>query len=203
MNIFQLNESTLGELAESKEQSFATKTPCPFCNEPLVITWQGNDIPYFGKVMHTSANCPCGFRYADTLNLSEKEPSSYTFKVLEPKDLDTRVVRSTSGTIEMPELGLLIEPGPASESYISNIEGVLERFCKVLSITQKDPESKERTEQILEYIQDVRDGKAQLTMCIKDPLGNSAIISSRAHKHLLSPHEAEALKCGLIVLEVK
>ena len=201
MSISLDNESALDELAESKEQSFVTKTPCPFCNEPLVITWQGNDIPYFGKVMHTSANCPCGFRYADTLNLSEKEPSSYTFKVLEPKDLNTRVVRSTSGTIEMPELGLLIEPGPASESFISNIEGVLERFCQVLSITKKDPESKEKTEEILEYIQNIRDGKAPLTICIKDPLGNSAIISSRAHKHMLSPQEAEVLKSGLIVLE--
>ena len=202
MSISKDGDCSLEDLIESKEQSFVTKTLCPLCNEPLITIWQGNDIPYFGKVMHTSANCPCGFRYADTLNLSEKEPSSYTFKVLEPKDLDTRVVRSNSGTIEMPELGLLIEPGPASESFVSNIEGVLERFCKVLSITQKDPESKKKTEEILQYIQNIRDGKAPLTMCIKDPLGNSAIISSRANKRLLSPQETEALKCGFIVLDV-
>lgn len=201
MSISLDDKSALDELAESSEQSFATKITCPLCNEPLIITWQGNDIPYFGKVMHTSANCPCGFRYADTLNLSEKEPSSYTFKVLKPEDLNTRVVRSNSGTIEMPELGVLIEPGPASESFISNIEGVLERFCKVLSITQKDPESKEKTEQILEQIQDIRDGKSPLTICIKDPQGNSGIISSRAHKHILSLEEAEALKSGIILID--
>lgn len=201
MNISLDDKSALGELAESKEQSFVTKITCPSCNEPLVVTWQGNDIPYFGKVMHTSANCPCGFRYADTLNLSEKEPSSYTFKVLKPEDLNARVVRSNSGTIEMPELGVLIEPGPASESFISNIEGVLERFCKVLSITQKDPESKEKTEQILRQIQEIRDGKSPLTICIKDPLGNSGIISSRAHKHLLSPEETEALKSGIVLID--
>lgn len=195
-------EPTLSDLVESSEQSFVTKTTCPVCNNPLIIIWQGNDIPFFGKVMHTCANCPCGFRYADTINLSEKEPSSYTFKVSEPADLNARVVRSNSGTIEMPELGLLIEPGPAAESFISNIEGVIDRFCKILSITQKDPESKEKSEELLDYIQDVKDGKKPLTMCISDPQGNSAIISPKAHKRLLSEEEAAGLKMGLVVLEV-
>ena len=66
--------------------------------------------------------------------MAQRKPVHYEMKVRTQDDIDARVVRSTSGTIRIPELGVDIEPGPASESFISNIEGVLDRVSDILEM---------------------------------------------------------------------
>ena len=61
----------------------------------------------------------------------------YELSVESPEDLDARVIRSTSGTIRIPEMGIIVEPGTVSDSYITNIEGVLQRVQKVLMTASK------------------------------------------------------------------
>ena len=39
-----------------------------------------------------------------------------------------RVVRSSSGTIRIPDLDLEVSPGGSSSGFVSNIEGVINRF---------------------------------------------------------------------------
>ena len=189
-----------------KQESFETKISCPLCQRDLIMHWQRDNIPYFGEVMYISAKCECSFRFADTMILSSKEPMRYEMLVETSEDLSTRVIRSTSGTIRIPEMGIVIEPGTVSESYITNIEGVLQRVQSVLFTAsrwaQEDEEKFSRSQELLCMLEEVFDGKKKITLIIEDPLGNSAIISEKAIATKLSKEEAEKLNTGMIVFDV-
>jgi zinc finger protein len=173
----------------------------------MQFDWETQDIPYFGEAMLIAGVCSCGFRHSDTILLSQKEPARYTMEVTEPDDLDARVVRSCSGTIRIPELGVDVEPGSASESYISNVEGVLARVSGIVAFATRSAreagniEATRRGEEILESIDLARRGQFKLTFIIEDPLGNSAIASDKAVKTALSDEEIACLKTGMILLD--
>ncbi|MDX1611567.1 MAG: ZPR1 zinc finger domain-containing protein, partial [Candidatus Thermoplasmatota archaeon] len=103
--------------------------PCPICQEKGFTTRMENlDIPYFGEVIEMVYICEaCGFRRADLHVVNESDPVRYTVEVTEPEDLSIRVVRSGSGHFEIPELGVRANPAEASDAFVSNVEGVLER----------------------------------------------------------------------------
>ncbi|MDP2841037.1 MAG: ZPR1 zinc finger domain-containing protein [Candidatus Methanoperedens sp.] len=180
-----------------------TRSTCPLCCRELITNWVPNNIPFFGEVMHITSICDCGFRYSDTLILSQREPVHYEMKVRSIDDLDARVVRSTSGTIRIPELGVDIEPGPASDSFISNIEGVLERVEEILGMVTRwgEEDKTARAVELLSNIEKTRAGEYEITLVIEDPLGNSAIIAENSVCRKLTRDEAALLKTGMIVFE--
>ena len=184
---------------------FFTQTNCPQCQNSIIITWQPDHIPFFGDVMYTCSQCDCGFKYADTMILTQREPMRFTLKVDSPEDLNIRVIRSISGTVRIPELGIIIEPGPASESYVSNVEGILCRIEDVVRMVtlweDEPPESKERAHEILESLQQVRLGEFVITIIIEDPFGNSAIISDKTDIDVLTSEDVRDLKTGDIIFE--
>ncbi len=180
-----------------------TKSLCPLCRKELITNWVEDNIPFFGEVMHITSQCECGLKYSDTMILTQKKPVRYELSVRTKDDLDARVVRSTSGTIRIPELGTDIEPGPASESFISNIEGVLDRINDILTmVTRWGEEEKTRRAQELQLIiENIKAGRFTITVIIEDPMGNSAIIAENATCRELSPEEASNLKTGAIIFE--
>lgn len=196
---------------EALIDNFETKTTCPLCRTDLVIKWQKDTIPYFGDIMFTTAVCGgCTFRFSDTLILNGKDPVCYSLPVRSLSDLDARVIRSSSGTIIIEELGIMVEPGPISESYVSNIEGVLLRIRSVVESAVRWSEGEEEKvargiellRQINEIIDDPKTASMKMTLQIKDPLGNSAILSAGATSRKLTPEELECLKTGMIVLDI-
>ncbi|VVB92568.1 ZPR1 zinc-finger domain protein [uncultured archaeon] len=180
-----------------------TRSTCPLCNKELVTNWVEQDIPFFGEVMHITSVCECGFRYSDTLIMSQHEPVHFEFTVKSQDDLDARVVRSTSGTIKIPELGVDIEPGPASESFVSNIEGVLDRVEEILDMVVRWGEEgkTERAQELKCIIDKIKAGESEVTVVIEDPMGNSAIIAENAIRRKLTDEEASLLKTGIVVFE--
>ncbi|WP_297515279.1 ZPR1 zinc finger domain-containing protein [Thermococcus sp.] len=178
---------------------------CPICGgkNTLKAIQHIHEIPYFGKVMESTIICEkCGYRNADVMILEDRPPKLYTVKVEEEKDLFTRVVRSKSGTIELEEIGVKIEPGPASEGFITNVEGVLERVRETLLMAREfrkqegDEEAVKKADEILQYIEDVKEGKKPLTVKIADPLGNSALIGEKVKSRLLTEEEIQKLSLG-------
>lgn len=153
---------------------------CPVCEKAgLEITTNTHNIPYFEEVMESVFKCSnCGYRHVDVLVLGEKEPSRYTLKIDSARDMHARVVRSGKATVEIPEIGVKITPGPDSEGYITNVEGVLKRIEDVIRMQAKT----EKSEEVLEKIEKAKDGKTTLHLKIRDPSGNSAIISKKAKK---------------------
>ena len=178
---------------------------CPICGGKgtLKAIQYIHEIPYFGKVMESTIYCErCGYRNADVMILEDRPPKLYTVRVENEKDLFTRVVRSKSGTIELEEIGVKIEPGPAAEGFITNIEGVLERVRETLLMAREfrkqegDEEAVKRADEILEYIEEVKEGKKPLTVRIADPLGNSALIGEKVKSRLLTEEEIKKLSLG-------
>jgi zinc finger protein len=173
----------------------------------MEFSWETVEIPFFGEAMLISGLCSCGFRHSDTLLLSQKEPARYTLEVTEIGDLNARVIRSSSGTVRVPELGVTVEPGEASESYISNVEGVLGRITEIVEFATRvaraagDLERARRGEEILENIRLALMGRFKLTFTIEDPLGNSAIASDKAVRAPLKDEEIAELSWGMVILD--
>ena len=188
---------------DSIDSVTVTRSTCPLCNRELITKWHPNNIPFFGEIMNITSQCDCGFRYSDTLILSQRDPVRYELKVRSEDDINARVVRSTSGTIRIPELGVDIEPGPASEAFVSNIEGVLDRVKDILgTIVRWNEEGKtERALELLDTIDKIMEGEYEVTVVIEDPMGNSAIISDNATSRGITDDEAALLKTGMIIFE--
>lgn len=178
---------------------------CPICGRELRLFVDTYEVPFFDKILLTSVSCECGFKHADSIVLGEKEPTRYKIKA-NKSNLFTKVIRSTSGTIRIPELGVSIEPGPASQAFITNLEGVLSRVADIVRVAMKwneeDAEKVSRCEWILKRIENVVEGEEELTIILEDPFGNSLILSDESFKEKLSEWEAKELKTGLTVVEL-
>ena len=153
--------------------------PCPVCGEELRVITATYDTPYFGKLLITSVSCECGFRHSDSFVAEIKDPVRFTIEVNE-NTLFSKVVRSTSGTIRIPELGLAMEPGPASQGFITNIEGVLMRFEDIVEMAKRwnsdDEDAVRRCEFILEKLRLAREGKERLTVVVEDPQDRKSVV---------------------------
>jgi zinc finger protein len=166
---------------------------CPACGDEIQIVHHHLEIPHFPDLLIVAITCDaCGYRHTDTIILGERDPVRWTVRVEEPGDLTTRVVRSTTGTIKIPELGLAVEPGAACEGFVTNIEGILSRFERAVETIITDPESDdERTAalRMRETLAAARDVAFPFTVILEDPAGNSALISEKAEKMLLDQGE--------------
>jgi zinc finger protein len=195
----------MNHTAEENDSSFTVGAiDCPVCHKALEMRWRQDSIPYFGDVMEISSVCSCGFRYADTLILSQREPTRHTMKVDREAHMCVRVIRSTSGTVRIPEWGVCIEPGPRSEAYISNVEGVLDRIETVVNMARKWAEKEEevkRADALLEEMKAAREGRTCFTLVIEDPMGNSAIVDDNVTVERLSREEAEQLNTGMYIVQ--
>src|SRR3989344_9181588 len=107
---------------------------CPVCFEKkLTLTEEEMDIPYFGKTFLFSMKCEgCGFQKSDIEAEEMKDPCKLTFTIEKEEDMNVRVVKSSEASINIPQLKMSVRPGPASDGYISNIEGLINRFEKII-----------------------------------------------------------------------
>jgi zinc finger protein len=164
--------------------------PCPLCNTEIEYVYQTENIPYFSDILIISAVCSsCGYKYVDTQLLRAKEPVRYEVAVVTEEDLGIRVVRSMSASLEIPELGVRIDPGPACQGFVSNIEGVLDRVRQIVegALQWGEIEEQENARALLEKIEMVKCGAVPITIILDDPCGNSAIISDKAQKSVYTP----------------
>ena len=171
--------------------------PCPYCNTEIEYLYKTENIPYFSDILIISATCPaCGYRYVDTQLLKNAEPVRYELPVTTREDLDVRVVRSMTGVLEIPELGVRIDPGPACQGFVTNVEGVLDRIGQAIriAVTDGDETEKENGRVLLEKIECVKAGGLPVTLILQDPMGNSVLVSDKAEKTAYIADEPDA--CG-------
>ena len=158
---------------------------CPMCsNDSLALYETEQDIPFFGKVFLFGMNCSsCGYKQSDVECESQKDPCKYEFTVENSKDLNVRIVKSSEATIRIPQLKMSVEPGVASEGFVSNIEGVLQRFKKILEAERDaadEDDVRKKAKNLLKRLWHVECGDESLKIIIEDPSGNSAVISDKA-----------------------
>lgn len=162
------------------------KQPCPMCGQKtLSLTQDETEVPYFGKILVFSMTCTnCKYHKADVESTEDKEPCKYTFEISSEEDMKVRVVKSSEATVKIPHL-MSIEPGPAANGYVTNVEGILNRMKYALEMAREDAEDnedKEKAKNLLKKLTKITWGKEKTKLIIEDPSGNSAIISDKAER---------------------
>ena len=158
---------------------------CPMCMEKtLTLMEDEQDIPYFGKCYIFSMSCSsCKYLKSDLEAQEMKDPVKIEFTVEKKDDFNVRVVKSSQATIKIPTLRMSVEPGVASNGYVSNIEGLVNRFKTILEQQRdsaEDATARKKAKNLLKKLWKVECGDETLKVVIEDPTGNSAIISEKA-----------------------
>lgn len=161
-----------------------TKQPCPICGEKtLTLIQDDRDIPYFGKVYIFTMQCDnCKYNKSDIEVEEQKDPCKIEITVDNKKDMNIRVVKSGAATVKVPQMRMSVESGPGSNGYVSNIEGLLEKFKKILEQERDsadEPKVRKHAKNLLKKLWKVTLGEVPLKIVIEDPTGNSAIISDK------------------------
>ncbi|MBQ9159842.1 MAG: ZPR1 zinc finger domain-containing protein [Methanobrevibacter sp.] len=179
---------------------------CPACSVEGVAKsiMKELEIPHFGKVLETTIQCPkCGFRHSDVIALEQNDPAKYIIEI-NRNNLSVRVVRSQSATVTIPELGVKVEPGPKSEGYVTNVEGILTRFedavIKALNLFE-DEESQKNARNTLINIRELKKGNGTATLIMHDPFGQSNIVSENVEILEIPEEELRELKTGFVHIE--
>jgi len=163
--------------------------PCPMCKQKtLDLTQQEIEIPYFGKTLIFSMTCAnCKYHLADVEAIEMKEPCKYTLEITSAEDMKIRIIKSSQATIKVPYI-TTITPGPASQGYVTNVEGVFNRIKSQIEAakdSEEDKDTKKEAWKLLKKINRIMWGQDKSKLIIEDPSGNSAIISEKAVKKKL------------------
>ena len=117
-------------------------------------------------------------------------------------DLQVRVIRGSACTVRLVELDLEVRPGSHSTGYVSNIEGVLNRFQEVIDMVGRQAAAEENQDAIAELTKlteamlEIREGQRGATIEFLDPHGHSMILTDNVESRPLSIEEIEDLPVG-------
>ena len=180
---------------------------CPICGNEnsLKMMAHSSEIPYFGEHTQITMSCnSCGWRVTDFIPAEGKKAGSWTLIVSSTEHISARVVRSSSCTVRIAELGLEVTPGSSSTGYISNVEGVLDRFASAIGTIRRqadvenDEVTKTKCDELLSKIDMVKSGELVVTLELLDPVGHSQILHEEAVSSEISAEDAKELDPGPI-----
>lgn len=173
-------------MEEEAKDNLMENQMCPACgNNTLTLMERETEIPYFGKAFIFSMDCSkedCLYHQADVELAENNGATKIEFEIDSEEDMSVRVVKSASATVKIPRI-MNIEPGSASNGYITNIEGILSRVKRMLESTRDDTDDKavaKKCKNMIKKIQNIMWGHDKIKITIDDPSGNSAIISEKA-----------------------
>ena len=161
------------------------------------------EIAYFGEHTQVTLTCPgCGWRQTDFIPAEAREGSSHTYRIDSTDDLQVRVIRGSACTVRLLELDLEVRPGSHSTGYVSNIEGVLNRFQDVVDMVGRqaaiegDDGAITELEQLTQAMLEIRRGQREATLQLLDPHGHSMILTDDVQSRALTEAEIEDLPMG-------
>ena len=118
--------------------------------------------------------------------------------ISEPEHLRSRVVRSSSCTVRIVELDLEVKPGSASTGYVSNVEGVIDRFMDVIIMVTRQAYAEDAEMSDIKKLQEMYTTLLELkedpipnsiTLELLDPNGHSQILHADAELRELTSEE--------------
>lgn len=177
--------------------------PCPQClkDDALTMLAMSSEIPYFGEHTQITVICEsCGWKHTDFIPSDGEKPGYSSLIVDNPEKCSARVVRSSSGTIRIPQLELEVSPGGSSSGFVSNVEGVIKRFedavGSILRGNADDEKILEASLELLEKLSNMKSGSSHLLIELLDPRGRSQIIHNDAITRDLMENEIQSLDIG-------
>tara|TARA_B100000029_G_scaffold515327_1_gene621750 strand:- start:839 stop:1417 length:579 start_codon:yes stop_codon:yes gene_type:complete len=177
--------------------------PCAHCGAEgsLTMLALSSEIPYFGEHTQITILCDdCGWKHTDFIPSEGMKPGYWSIELDSIDKLISRVVRSSSCTIRIPQLDLEVTPGGSSSGFISNIEGVINRFENVVGTiirgTSDSDELIRKANQILEDLDIAKSGQSDFHIVLLDPRGRSQIIHDEAESRELTKEELAELDTG-------
>ena len=185
----------MSEKAKEAEEVFTFS--CPSCKQGLIkINKTIYDLQDGDKMLILKFECDkCRFSANDIIPMSTSmKPGIITLNVENERDLKSKIYRSPTGKLEIPELELVVNPGPRADFYFTNVQGILFRFESAVKIYRKnieeDAEGKE-IDIILENLNKALKGEFPFTLIITDLSGGSYIIPQDETRYSFEPKEYE------------
>jgi zinc finger protein len=176
---------------------------CPCCDSDSITSNQSEyEVDQFGSVLFSVTTCGnCRYRHTDITTLTAHEPVVLSARITSLEDLNMRVIKSGTATVSIPEFSATVTPGPYSEGYISNIEGVLTKIedALIFMLGSAKGKSLQRAERMLKTIRAAKEHKPNFTFVLKDPFGNSALVSpkdGKVRKRRITRAELRTIKFG-------
>ena len=178
---------------------------CVICgfDEGLSMLAHTEEIAYFGEHTQVTLTCPgCGWRQTDFIPAEAREGACQTYRIDAVEDLQIRVIRGSACTVRLIELDLEVRPGSHSTGYVSNIEGVLNRFQEVVDMvgrqaaTEGNEEAISELTQLTEAMLQIRSGQTGATLEFLDPHGHSMILTDEVETRPLTEEEIDDLPVG-------
>ena len=177
--------------------------PCPQClkDDALTMLAMSSEIPYFGEHTQITVICEsCGWKHTDFIPSDGEKPGYSSLVVDNSEKCSARVIRSSSGTIRIPELELEVSPGGSSSGFVSNVEGVIKRFedavGSILRGNADDEKILQASLELLESLRKMKSGSSHFLIELLDPRGRSQIIHNDALVRDLMENEIQSLDIG-------
>ena len=175
--------------------------PCPQCqsDDNLKMLTMSTDIPYFGEHTQITIVCDsCGWKHTDFIPSDGEKAGLWKIKVDDKEKISARIIRSSSCTIRIESLDLEVSPGSGSSGYVSNVEGVLNRFIDAIAIILNDcdEETIVKAKGMIGLLEDVIEGKESVVIELLDPRGRSQIVHDEAENRKLTDKERQSLQMG-------
>ena len=182
--------------------------PCPICKvegEVRMMT-HIDEIPYFGEHTQVTVLCnACGWRQSDFIPAEGRKPGGCKLVISKPEHIRARVVRSSSCTVRILEIDLEVKPGSSSTGYVSNVEGVIDRFMDVIVMVTRQAYVEDSDMSDIKTLQMMHTTLLELkedpiprpiTLEFLDPNGHSQILHEDAEMRELEAEELEDLPVG-------
>ncbi|HII45711.1 MAG TPA: ZPR1 zinc finger domain-containing protein [Candidatus Poseidoniaceae archaeon] len=193
---------------------------CPICHQKgdVYMIAHIDEIPYFGEHTQVTVLChSCGWKQTDFIPAEGQKAGCWSLLMVNSDQLKSRVVRSSSCTIRIPELDLQVNPGSNATGYVSNVEGVLNRFVEVINMVLRDLQNDvsgkliedqttdlsqtmneiNQLEEIIAQLTNIDGQKSNpFTLELLDPHGHSMIMDEAAIERDLTPEEIATLPTG-------
>ena len=188
----------MSERDEKTEIDFSFK--CPICSEGKIeISKVIYDVPDGDKMLIIKFECNrCNYSNNDIIPLTTNfTPGIMKLKVTNEDDLKSKIYRSPVGSLEIPELELVVNAGPRADFYYTNVEGILFRFENAVSIYRKNLEEDDaqikEIDKILQDLGKALKGEFKFTLVITDAAGGSYIIPKDKSKYSFEKFEPKEL----------
>lgn len=167
---------------------------CPVCNEKgLKMTRTIYSLPDGDDVLIILLECnKCNYKKSDMVSMFNAfKPGEYVLTV-DDGDFTHKIFRGARGDLEIPEIGMTIERGPAATFDFTNVEGILLKMKTQLEFflrtTPTDTIEWQNANESLKSFNEVYSKQMAFKLILRDKEGGSYISPTNEEKMIFTAY---------------